>query len=397
MNKKLIDRLKKLGLDDNQIEKLQTLGASSVEDLQELTETDLTEMGLPILKARRVIREFSGQPPQPSAEPSTASPEEEVKVLNTTQAPPGTTAVKKPLRRSGDLARQLGLPEARYIGCSNCRNDLDLAAEEEGLSVDQFKQCPYCTAVFVAEQAVYCYSCGQKMTQNGQCLNCGANASDDTGLKAMTILVRREQGSTGRVARATAQSLLGDKGYAAQIAAQAKAEHWIEKSEEGPQGSMPPFGNVASSTSVGARGVNVSGRVGGSIVTGDGNNVGGDTSTRVWPARLSHPQTLALIDELGNFGEEDLKEVSRFSDVDHELFQYKPVSAFRRNLVDRHNRHSTVGKLMVALQKSRPTVNWAAVIGIVDEKAGTGDTIFDMSGRFDGATINIGTTHINRK
>jgi hypothetical protein len=329
---------------------------------------------------------------QPAAAPIVVGEEEEVSKVTTTQAPPGTTAVKKMLRRSGSLARQLGLPEDRYLGCTFCKNDLELAAEDDNLRPEQYEVCPYCTAAFVAEQRTFCYSCGQQMSTNGTCVKCGATANDDMALKAMTILVRREQGTNGRVARATANTLLQDPSYAAQIAARARAERWIEKAEEGPTGSMPPFGNVASSTSVGARGVNVGGHVGGSIVTGDGNRVDGITPQLDWPSRLEHSQLISLIDAMAAFSKEELIEVARESGVDHEILPYSNLSGLRRELANYHHRHSSIARLMTALAKHRPQTGWAQVIGIVDEKAGMGDTIFTGDAR--GAIVNYGTTII---
>lgn len=293
---------------------------------------------------------------------------EEVRVVSTVTAPPGTTAVKKLMRRSSDLARQLGLPEARYVGCSNCRNDLELAAEDEGMQFEQFKQCPFCTAVFVADQVVHCYSCGQKMTQNGQCLNCGANASDDTNLKAMTILVRREQNSTGRVARATAQSLLQDMGYAAQVAAQARAERWIEKAEEGHQAQMPPFEDVS------------------------------DKTRRYYPP-ANLPGQISLPDHV-LYASVLTRHLSRGEM--HELTQYvgeRPGSicsgdredrVYARELVGHLSRRSRIHELITALYQLHPQVRWAAELGIPDEKAGFGDTVFTGDAR--GAIINYGTT-----
>lgn len=124
---------------------------------------------------------------------------------------------------------------------------------------------------------------------------------------------------------------------------------------------------------------------------------GGNPTPINWPRHLDHASQMRLIEELERFSIEELIEVARTSRVDHENLPWRQKSAFKRELVMYHQRRDSVASLMEALQVQRSTVNWAAVIGIVDEKAGAGDVIFGnqygMSGDFRGAHITIGDRH----
>jgi hypothetical protein len=147
---------------------------------------------------------------------------------------------------------------------------------------------------------------------------------------------------------------------------QARAELYVTR-HEGRPGQMPPFGDAAT---------------------------GGNTPSPDWPKSLTHPQQLALIEGLSVFTNEELINVSYWSGVDHENLPYRQISAFRRELVLHHSRHSTIDKLFFALYKVRKTQNWLAVAQIDQEKAGRGDQVFGsqfkMTGDFRGAQINIG-------
>lgn len=48
-------RLKELGVNDEMIEKIKAMGAESVDDLANLQEKDLTDAGMPVLQARKII------------------------------------------------------------------------------------------------------------------------------------------------------------------------------------------------------------------------------------------------------------------------------------------------------------------------------------------------------
>lgn len=70
-NDPIIDvRLTELGLNADQIIKIKGLGAETVADLSSLVETDLTGIGIPVLKARKIVSELKPAPEMPTMDTS---------------------------------------------------------------------------------------------------------------------------------------------------------------------------------------------------------------------------------------------------------------------------------------------------------------------------------------
>lgn len=70
--------LKDLGLSDVHVKAIEDMGATSVADLSHLTVEDLTGIGVPVLKARRIVAEFA---PKPAASLPTSIKLEQIKTV----------------------------------------------------------------------------------------------------------------------------------------------------------------------------------------------------------------------------------------------------------------------------------------------------------------------------
>lgn len=200
---------------------------------------------LTVDQARQVIALAKEERPQAAA-PNTPPPpppageaEEIDEVVRGKIAPEGTTATVQTMRANAKVAKQFGLKPTPYRGCSFCHEDLDEASELEGIPVTEMGECPFCTAIFVPEEKVFCYSCGTKMTASGKCLKCGAKRTDVEELKHAVAYVRHEEKKTGAPARIQAQQYLADAGFKVRMLAQARAGKWLRQYEEDGSDTQP--------------------------------------------------------------------------------------------------------------------------------------------------------------
>jgi len=69
----ITEKLTGLGLGADKIEKIKALGAETVADLSSLTESDLTGMEIPVLKARRIVKDLNGASERADAVTATAA------------------------------------------------------------------------------------------------------------------------------------------------------------------------------------------------------------------------------------------------------------------------------------------------------------------------------------